>query len=76
MKPPLVLLDANIIIEVHELNVWQPLITSFDVAVPSVVARQEAKYFVVRGQHNSIKLSPYIAQGKITDPTRHNVIRT
>jgi len=67
VKPPLVLLDANIVIEVHELNVWQPLITSFDVAVPSVVVRQEAKYFVVRGQHNSIKLSSYIAQGEITE---------
>ena len=65
MKPPLVLLDANVIIEAYELAVWQALVASFDLTVPSVVARHEAKYFVVRGQRNPIDLSSLVAQGKI-----------
>ena len=66
MKPFLVLLDANVIIEAYELGVWQPVIDSFNLTVPSVVARHEARYFVVRGKHNPINLPSLAAQGKIT----------
>jgi hypothetical protein len=65
VKPPLVLLDANVIIEAYELGVWQALIVSFTLTVPSVVARHEAKYFVVRGKYNPIDLSSLVTQGKI-----------
>lgn len=65
MKLPLVLLDANIIIEAHELGVWQALVASVDLTVPSVVARHEAKYFVVGKKHNPINLSSLSTQGKI-----------
>jgi hypothetical protein len=37
------------------------------VAVPSVVARQEAKYFLVHGQYNPIQLSSLIAQNRIRE---------
>jgi len=65
VKLPLVLLDANVIIEAHELQIWEPLIASCDLTIPSVVALQEAKYFEVRGQRRSINLSAHIGQGKI-----------
>jgi hypothetical protein len=61
------LLDANVIIEAHELGVWQKLIVSFDLAVPSVVARQEAKYFLVQGQYNPIQLSSLIALNRVRE---------
>lgn len=66
MKPHLVLLDANVIIEAYELGVWQAVIDSFNLTVPSVIARHEVKYFVVHGKHNPINLPSLAAQGKIT----------
>ena len=67
MKPALVLLDANVIIEAHELGSWQSLVVSFDIAVPSIVSRHEAKYFVIGEQHNPIKLASLIADKKIRE---------
>ena len=67
MKPPLVLLDANVIIEAHELGFWHRMVASFEVMVPAVVARHEAKYFVVGGQHNPIQLASLIAQNKVKE---------
>jgi DNA-binding transcriptional regulator YbjK len=67
VKPPLVLLDANIIIEAHALGVWNTLIASFEVTVPAIVARHEAKYFVVKGQHNPIQLASLVAQNKVKE---------
>lgn len=67
MKPPLVLLDANVIIEAHELGFWHRMVASFEVMVPAVVARHEAKYFVVGGKHNPIQLASLIAQNKVKE---------
>jgi len=67
VKPPLVLLDANVIIEAHELGLWHRMVASFEVMVPAVVARHEAKYFVVGGQHNPIQLASLIAQNKVKE---------
>jgi hypothetical protein len=67
VKPRLVLLDANVIIEAHELGVWHPLIACFEVTVPSVVARHEAKYFVSGEQHNPIQLASLIAQNTVKE---------
>ena len=67
LKPRLVLLDANVIIEAHALGVWQKLIAWFELAVPSVVARQEAKYFVIQGHRNPIQLGSLIAQNEIEE---------
>lgn len=67
MKPRLVLLDANVIIEAHELGVWHQLIAFYEVIVPSVVARHEARYFVTGEQHNPIQLASLIAQGKVKE---------
>lgn len=65
MKPPLVLLDANVIIEAYEFGVWGTLVISFQLAIPSVVARHEAKYFDYAGQRSQIDLSSSVNQGKI-----------
>lgn len=61
------MLDANVIIEAHAFGIWQKMIAAFDLAVPSVVARQEAKYFLVQGQYNPIQLSSLVAQNKIRE---------
>ena len=61
------MLDANVIIEANAFSVWQKLVASFDLAVPSVVARQEAKYFLVQGKYNPIQLASLIAQNKIRE---------
>ena len=67
MKPLLLLLDANIIIEAHEQNVWELIVDSFAVTVPSIVVRQEAKYFVTGGVYNPINLATLVGQGKIKE---------
>src|SRR5207244_5605039 len=43
------------------------MVASFEVMVPAVVARHEAKYFVVGGQHNPIQLASLIAQNKVKE---------
>src|SRR5256884_8780532 len=43
------------------------MFASLKVMVPAVVARHEAKYFVVGGQHNPIQLASLIAQNKVKE---------
>lgn len=66
-KPHLLLLDANIIIEAHELNVWSLLVDSYRLTIPSVIARHEAKYFFVSGHYNPINLNSDLGQKKIVE---------
>jgi hypothetical protein len=67
MKQRSVLLDANIIIVSHELNVWHHLTSSFSISVPSIVAQNEVKYFKVAGKSMAIQLAPLIAAKQITE---------
>jgi|ERR1700675_48728 len=67
MKPRSVLLDANVIIESYAIGVWNSLMLSLDIAVPSIITRQEAKYFIVAGKYNPIQLAPLIANNQLRE---------
>ncbi len=41
-KPKFVLLDADVVIEAYKIGVWSDLIDSVEIAIPSIVARDEA----------------------------------
>ena len=63
-----VLLDADIIIKAHELDVWQKLLNSFEICVPSIVIHREAKYFSSKqGSTFPIKLKELADNGEITE---------
>jgi hypothetical protein len=61
------LLDANVIIESHALGLWDSLVASFDLLVPSVVSRHEARYFVVKDKISGINLRASIARNEIRE---------
>ncbi len=44
MRPKFVLFDANIIIEAYELGIWENLVESVEVYVPSIVAHDEVRF--------------------------------
>ncbi len=66
-KPKLVLLDANIIIEAHELGIWQDLIQRADIYVPSIVVRDEAIFYSKAQNKNLIDLPMQVREGKIKE---------
>lgn len=66
MKSILVLLDANIIIDLFILGYWKNIIKKYKVYIPSIIVDKEARYFEspIHGR-TPIDLSPYISQGQI-----------
>lgn len=69
-KPQCVLLDANVVIKAHELNIWLHLTDQYQLILPSTVIRNEARYFkAASGVHAQITLQPLVEQGKITELT-------
>lgn len=63
-KAKLLLLDADVIIEAHELGVWEDIKRTYDVAVPSIIV-SEARYF--RSEHGGagINLKRQVDAGEI-----------
>ncbi|MBI2908721.1 MAG: hypothetical protein HYX92_13850 [Chloroflexi bacterium] len=61
-----VLLDANIVIETHELGIWEELLDSVTVTLPSVVIDREARYFFdpLAGA-SGIALRRLLAEGRL-----------
>ena len=44
-KPKYVLLDANVIIKAYELSIWDRMLESITIYVPSIVVHNEALFF-------------------------------
>ncbi len=44
-KPLLVLLDADVIIELHKVGAWNGVLTAYSVEVSEIIARQEVQYY-------------------------------
>jgi hypothetical protein len=59
------LLDANVIIKLHELKLWDPIVERCDVFVAETVVR-EAQYFEGDAGHEAIDLTSYIESKRIT----------
>lgn len=74
MSPPtttqhLLLLDADVVIEAHRVDVWEQLQDLDVLAVPSVVAREEALFYSLEYQAvpKAIHLPRLIQEGKILE---------
>jgi len=63
----LLLLDANVVFEAHSRDLWNPLLQRVSIAVPSAVARDEARFYDSRTGMVQIHLPSLIADGKITE---------
>ena len=63
----LLLLDANVVLEAHRRDVWNLLLQRASIAVPSAVARDEARFYDSRAGMVPIHLPSLISDGKITE---------
>lgn len=68
IRPRSLLLDANIIIEAYKLNVWENLLKRISIAVPSIIAQDEALFYSRRDQRipSPIDLQALNKSGKIS----------
>lgn len=67
-KSRLVLLDANVIIGLFELKLWDALIARYDVLIAETCAGEALWY--EDGEHRvDIDLGPYVADGRVTTVT-------
>lgn len=48
-KLKLLILDAGVVIKLHEIELWQSIIEKCDVYLSSIVARRESRYHEVAG---------------------------
>jgi hypothetical protein len=65
-KFKLLLLDANIVIELFRSSLWDHVIERCDVHLSRIVLDEAQFYETDDGQRNDIELEPYIATKKIT----------
>lgn len=63
--PQLVILDANIIIEAFALNVWDNLVSKYNITLLGTVVGEAAFYEDSGGAKHAIDLTPWITSGKI-----------
>ncbi len=63
--PPLIILDANIVIEAFELNVWELLVAKYQVTLLSDVVQEASFYEDEKGEQHRIDLTPWVTAGKI-----------
>lgn len=68
-KPRFLLLDANIVIKAHELEIWTPLCNAFEIAVPSIIVRDEAHLYFQKesDQGFPISLPQQVEEGTIKE---------
>ncbi|MCD4825790.1 MAG: hypothetical protein K8S55_14450 [Phycisphaerae bacterium] len=66
-KFQLLLLDANIVIELFRLGIWEKVIDSCDIHLARSVAEDEAHFYLDEyGQRQDFDLKPYADNGRIT----------
>lgn len=67
-KLKLLILDAGVVIKLHEWGLWEQVISKCDVHLSSIVAGLESKYHCVDGEDwdQDIDLSKAISDGIIT----------
>ena len=66
-RPRCVLLDACIIIEAHLLGVWESLVDQVEILVSSIVAHDEALFYVKGELIAALDLKTFITKGKIQE---------
>lgn len=65
--PCLLLLDACVVIEVHQRSCWDGLLAATRTAVPSIVANNEARYFRTASGEQAIDLPALITAGRLQE---------
>jgi len=64
----LLILDANVIIEVHKHGFWSSLINQFDIHINSIVIHNEAHFYEDdQGQRHDINLETDVKSKKVTE---------
>lgn len=63
-KLKLLILDANVVIHLHEFGIWAKLIAVCDVHLPGTVVG-ESNFYEVNGQRQYIDISDDIKQGRV-----------
>jgi hypothetical protein len=64
-KVKLLILDANEVIYLHEIGLWQEVVSRCDIFLARIVAEEEAKYYRRSGVDEVIDLSDDITNGRI-----------
>lgn len=64
-KLKLLIFDANVVIRLYELQLWQTVLGACDVHLSRIVVEDEVKYYHGRDQDNLIDLSDDVANGRI-----------
>ena len=64
-KPKLLLLDADVIVFAHELDLWEKIKNAYEVHVPSTVVEIEVKFFTSKDGGRRIDLQAEVASGQI-----------
>ncbi len=59
------LLDANIVIKLYELELWDAFVERCEILLPSIVVEREVRYFHGTESDNLIDLGPYVSDGRI-----------
>lgn len=65
-KLRLLLLDANVVIKLFELGLWNVVVEKCEILLSRVVAETEVEFYEKNGLREEIDLSPYINQDLIT----------
>jgi hypothetical protein len=69
-KPRLLLLDAGAVFAALRHECWEALVSSYEVIVGSVVVREEAEFYVTRGDERvEIDLPTEVERGRIQEVT-------
>jgi hypothetical protein len=65
-RPRLFLLDADVVIELHKMGVWNQLAARVQILLPGTVARRETQYWIPeKGLLRTIDLSAQIQSGAV-----------
>lgn len=65
-KLKFLLIDANVVIQLWELGIWDEFIKRCDVILSEIVALQEVQFCVRNDEQVQIDLQPYIDRGEVT----------
>ena len=65
-KLKLLIFDANVVFELHELGLWQVVLGEREIYLSKLVAEKEVRYYKGRDFDEIIDLSPAINAGQST----------
>jgi hypothetical protein len=65
-KPLLILLDANVIIELHKLGIWSQILVQCKVFTTDCIAHNESLYYPVNNTRVPIELDEFTDNGSLT----------